>query len=455
MKSVLPTLAACALVAAAADAPIAGDWMGSLDAGGKTLRIALHLKHEAARWSGTFDSPDQAAFGIAMDQVDVDGNKLVWKMAASGIVYEGAFDPANGAISGTFSQGGGRFPLRFKHAAPPAPPLRPQEPKPPFPYVSEAVSYSNPQAEGVRLAGTLTKPKGPGKFPAVLLITGSGAQNRDEEIFGHKPFLVIADFLARHGIAVLRVDDRGYAESTGSFATATTADFATDVEAGVRFLLQRPDIDARHLGLLGHSEGGAIAPMVAVRMPEVAFLILLAGTGVPGDELIEAQSYHGALASGASEEAAKKTREIEHAILHIVKTETNAAARQAKLTALAAGTPGLQQTLQQQSASLNSPWFRYFLNYDPRPTLAGVKVPVLALNGAKDAQVDPAQNLPAIEAALRKGGNRDVTIKLMPGLNHLFQPCKTGEVSEYLSIEQTMAPVVLDLIADWIVRHVA
>ena len=455
MKSLLLTLAACALVAAAGDAPFAGDWMGSLDINGRTLRIAMHLKHEAARWSGTFDSPDQGATGLPMSQVDVDGNKLVWKMVAAGIVYEGAFDPASGAISGTFSQGGGNFPMQFKHAAPPAPPLRPQEPRPPFPYSSEAVSYPNPQAEGVRLAGTLTKPKGPGKFPAVLLITGSGAQNRDEEIFGHKPFLVIADFLARHGIAVLRVDDRGYAESTGNFATATTADFATDVEAGVRFLLKRPDIDAKHIGLLGHSEGGAIAPMVALRMPEVAFLILLAGPGVPGDELIEAQNYRGALASGASEEAAKQTREIEHAILEIIKTETDAAARQAKLTALAAGKPGLQQTLKQQSASLNSPWSRYFLNYDPRPTLAGVKVPVLALNGAKDSQVDPAQNLPAIEAALRKGGNRDVTIKLMPGLNHLFQPCKTGEVSEYLSIEQTMSPEVLDLIADWIAKHVA
>src|ERR1019366_4685701 len=180
-RSLVPR-AACALVAAAADAALAGDWMGSLDINGKTIRIALHLKHGDGRWSGTFDSPDQGATGIPMNQVDVDGNKLVWKMAAAGIVYEGAFDPASGAISGTFAQRGSKFPLQFKRAASPAPPLRPQEPKPPFPYVSEAVSYSNPQAEGVRLAGTLAKPKGPGKFPAVLLITGSGAQNRDEEI---------------------------------------------------------------------------------------------------------------------------------------------------------------------------------------------------------------------------------------------------------------------------------
>jgi uncharacterized protein len=300
MKSLLLTLAACALAAAAGDTPLAGDWMGSVDINGKPLRIALHLKHDDGRWSGTFDSLDQGARGLAMDQVDVDGNKLVWKMAAAGIVYEGAFDPATGEISGTLLQGGAKLPLHFKHGAPLPPLLRPQEPKPPFPYVSEAVSYLNPQAEGVRLAGTLTRPKGPGKFPAVLLITGSGAQNRDEEIFGHKPFLVIADFLTRRGIAVLRVDDRGTAESTGNFATATTADFATDVAAGVQFLLKRPEIDTQHIGLLGHSEGGAIAPMVAVRMPEVAFVILLAGTGVPGAEITEAQAYRGALASGVS-----------------------------------------------------------------------------------------------------------------------------------------------------------
>jgi pimeloyl-ACP methyl ester carboxylesterase len=454
MKSLLPTLAACALAAAAGDAPFAGDWMGTLDINGKPHRIALHLKHDDGRWSGNFDSLDQGARGIGMDQVEVDGNKLVWKMAAAGIVYEGAFDPASGAISGTLLQGGGKLPLQFKHAAPPPPLLRPQEPKAPFPYVSEAVSYPNPQAEGVRLAGTLTRPKGPGKFPAVLLITGSGAQNRDEEIFGHKPFLLIADFLTRHGIAVLRVDDRGTAESTGKFATATTADFATDVMAGVQFLLKRPEIDAKHIGLLGHSEGGAIAPMVAVRMPEVAFLILLAGTGVPGDETIVQQVYRGNLAGGASEESARQARELERAILNIVKAEPDAEAQQRKLMALAEATPGLQQILKAESPRLNSPWYRYFISHDPRPVLANVKIPVLALNGAKDTQVDAEQNLPAIEAALRKGGNRDVTIKLLPGLNHLFQQCKTGALAEYETIEQTMAPEVLDLIADWIAKRV-
>jgi hypothetical protein len=176
MRSLWLTVAACALAAAAGDAPFAGDWIGSLDINGSPLRIAFHLKHDGGRWTGTFDSLDQGARGIAMDQVEVDGNKLLWKMAAAGIVYEGAFDPATGEISGTLLQGGAKLPLAFKHTEPPAPLVRPQEPKPPFPYVSEAVSYPNPQAEGVRLAGTLTKPKGPGKFPAVLLITGSGPQ---------------------------------------------------------------------------------------------------------------------------------------------------------------------------------------------------------------------------------------------------------------------------------------
>jgi pimeloyl-ACP methyl ester carboxylesterase len=271
---------------------------------------------------------------------------------------------------------------------------------------------------------------------------------------GHKPFLLIADYLTRHGIAVLRVDDRGTAESTGKFATATTRDFATDVAAGVQFLLKRPEIDAKHIGLLGHSEGGAIAPMVAVRVPEVAFLVLLAGTGVPGDEILAQQLYRGNLAGGASEESAKQARELERAILNVVKTEPDAAALQGKLAALAGGNLALQQILKDQSAVLNSAWFRYFIGHDPRPVLANVKIPVLALNGSKDTQVDADQNLPAIEAALRKGGNRDVTVKLLPGLNHLFQQCETGAVPEYETIEQTMAPEVLDLIADWIAKRV-
>lgn len=429
--------------------------MGSLDINGNPIRIVLHLKHDDGRWSGTFDSRDQRASGIPMDQVAVDGNKLVWKMAGAGIVYEGVFDPATGTISGTLSQGSGKSALPFKRVAPPPPLIRPQEPKPPFPYVTEAVSYPNPQAEGVRLAGTLTRPKGPGKFPAVLLITGSGPQNRDDEMMGHKPFLLIADLLTRHGIAVLRVDDRGVAESTGRFATATTADFATDAAAGVRFLLQRPDIDPQHIGLLGHSEGGLVAPMVSVRMREVKFLVLLAAGGVPGDELIMEQKYRGNLLSGVPEEAARQARERDQAVLAIAKGEADPAARQAKLKALAEGTPALQKDLKVIAASMNSAWFLYFIRHDPRPVLANAKIPVLALNGAKDTQADAEQNLPAIEAALRKGGNRDVTIKLMPGLNHLFQQCNTGALSEYESIEQTMAPDVLDLIADWIAKRVA
>jgi pimeloyl-ACP methyl ester carboxylesterase len=455
MKSLLVTLAACALVAPAADAPFAGDWKGSLEINGTSIRINLHLKQEGGRWSGTFDSPDQNVTGIPMDRVEVDGDKLVWRMAGAGILYEGAFDAASGGISGTLTQGAGKLALTFQRMAPVAALVRPQEPKPPFPYVSETVSYPNPQAEGVRLAGTLTKPKGPGKFPAVLLITGSGPQNRDEEIKGHKPFLLLADFLTRRGIAVLRVDDRGVGESTGRFATATTADFATDVAAGVQFLLQRPEIDARHIGLLGHSEGGTIVPMVAVRVPEVAFVVLLAGGGVPGDELIAQQVYRGNLAEGASEESARQSRDLERAILTIIKAEPDIAAQRTKLAPLVEKTPALEPVLKSQLPGMNAPWYRYFIAHDPRPDLARVKVPVLALNGTKDTQVDAGQNLPAIETALRKGGNKDVTVKLMPGLNHLFQACRTGSLAEYESIEQTIAPEVLELIADWIGKHVA
>jgi len=312
------------------------------------------------------------------------------------------------------------------------------------------VAYDNPQAPGVRLAGTLTKPKGAGPFPAVLLITGSGAQNRDEELMGHKPFLVLADYLTRRGIAVLRVDDRGTAESTGNFKTATTQDFATDTMAGVRYLLGRPEIDKKRIGLIGHSEGGVIAPMVAVKMPEVAFIVMLAGSGVSGAQVIEDQVYQGNLLAGISPEAAAQNREFEHKILNIVMSDADP---EKKILALAEGNPALQDNLKRQIPAMRSPWYLYFLAYDPRPTLEKVKCPVLALNGSKDSQVSPELNLPAIEAALKKGGNRDATVQLVPGVNHLFQNAKTGAVSEYREIEETMSPKVLETIAAWIARH--
>ena len=398
------------------------------------------------------DAVDSGVKGIPLAVVAFANARLTFQVPTIAASYEGAFDPKSGAIDGTWSQSGIKLPLNLHRmtAGEAASPKRPQEPKPPFPYLAEDVAYDNPQAPGVRLAGTLTKPKGAGPFPAVLLITGSGAQNRDEELMGHKPFLVLADYLTRRGIAVLRVDDRGTAESTGNFKTATTQDFATDTMAGVRYLLGRPEIDKKRIGLIGHSEGGVIAPMVAVKMPEVAFIVMLAGSGVSGAQVIEDQVYQGNLLAGISPEAAAQNREFEHKILNIVMSDADP---EKKILALAEGNPALQDNLKRQIPAMRSPWYLYFLAYDPRPTLEKVKCPVLALNGSKDSQVSPELNLPAIEAALKKGGNRDATVQLVPGVNHLFQNAKTGAVSEYREIEETMSPKVLETIAAWIARH--
>jgi uncharacterized protein len=432
---------------------MAGDWQGAIRFNGADQQLAIHLKQSENGWTGSMDATSNGVNGIPLEDIRSADARLNFQVPRIQGSYEGVLDSKGGVISGTWSQGGLKLPLdlhRVSATAGPVAPNRPQEPKPPFPYVVENVAYDNPQGAGVRLAATFTKPKGDAPFTTVLLITGSGPQNRDEELMGHKPFLVLADYLTRRGVAVLRVDDRGIGESTGSFQAATTLDFATDTMAGVHYLLGRSDVDKKHIGLIGHSEGGVIAPMVAVKMPEVAFIVLLAGTGVPGAQVIEDQVYQANLLVGSSPETASNNREFEHKILSAAMSKTDP---EQKILALAEGNPELQNRLKGQIPGLRSPWYQYFLAYDPRPTLEQVKCPVLALNGSKDSQVSPELNLPAIQAALRKGGNPDVTAQIVPGVNHLFQTAKTGAVAEYHDIEETMSPKVLETIAAWVTKH--
>jgi pimeloyl-ACP methyl ester carboxylesterase len=281
-----------------------------------------------------------------------------------------------------------------------------------------------------------------------MLITGSGAQDRNESIVDHQPFLVLADHLTRKGIAVLRADDRGVGKSGGNFATATTVDFASDVEAGLAFLRSRREVDQQRLGLIGHSEGGMIAPMVAARNSAVHFIVLMAGPGVPGDEIIVEQARLISLASGMAPEIAQRGAEQQRSVLEIIKREKDASALEAalreRLTAL--GLPPAQIDLQLKA--LTAPWYRYFVSYDPAPSLAALTCPVLAINGEKDLQVPPAQNLPAIRRAL--ASNPSAQVEEIPGVNHLFQPAKTGLPAEYASTEETIAPAVLDRISNWI-----
>jgi fermentation-respiration switch protein FrsA (DUF1100 family) len=338
---------------------------------------------------------------------------------------------------------------------------RPHDPKKPFPYAAEEVVYEN-KAAGVKLAATLTLPKGAGPFPAVVLITGSGPQDRDETVAGHRPFLVLADYLTRRGIAVLRADDRGVGGSTGDVFKSTTADFADDALAGVAYLKGRKEVHPKQIGLLGHSEGGIAAPLAAVKSADIAFIVLLAGTGLPGEELLYLQGERVGRAAGAGEKELARGRALQEAFFAILKKEKDAAAvRKQLLAAVEAeraklsdeekkAAKGQEVALQAQLKMIQTPWFRYFLTHDPRPALRQVRCPVLALNGAKDVQVPSKENLGAIEKALREGGNKDFTVKELPGLNHLFQTCKTGGIAEYGTIEETIAPAVLDLVADWV-----
>jgi hypothetical protein len=424
--------------------------LGVLTFNGVNLRIALHIKSADAGLTGTMDSLDQGAKGIPLDHVAFADRKLSLRIAALQASYEGTLEADGKSISGTFTQGGVSIPLNLKPTSGPVELKRPQEPKPPFPYTAEEVGYDNGD---VHLAGTFTKPRGDRPCTAVLLITGSGQQNRDEELFGHKPFVLLADYLTRRGIAVLRVDDRGIGGSTGNFQTSTTEDFATDVTAGVKYLLSRSDVDHKHVGLIGHSEGAIIAPMVAAKMPQVAFIVMLAGTVLPGDQIVPEQTYQANTLAGATPEQAAQARDFEAKLLAIDVTEKDPEQREKKMLALADGHPAVQKTLRAQMSALQSPWYRFFLAYDPRPALTKVKCPVLALDGSKDTQVDAAKNIPLIQAALAEGGNQDVTARIVPGVNHLFQDANTGALSEYATIEQTIAPQVLETIAAWIEKR--
>lgn len=440
---------------AAPASSIDGSWLGTLNAGAAKFRLLFQITNTPEGLQATLNSLDQGGGAIPASSVKRDGAKLTIEMKSIDGSFSGTLDKEMTTIDGTWSQHGNSLPLtlkktdaqKMKAAAP-----RPQDPKKPYPYHAEDVAYQNTSAPGVELAATLTLPQGKGPFPAVVLITGSGPQDRDEALLGHRPFLVLSDYLTRHGIAVLRADDRGVAQSTGNFSTATTADFATDTEAGIAYLKTRPEINQHKIGLIGHSEGGMIAPMIAARNHDVAFIVMMAGTGVPGDAVLAEQTKLILMADGASQEMAENQKTAELEITALVKQETNSAALEKKLREKFSG----QFTEAQLSASImqmNSAWMRYFIAYDPAVALSKATCPVLVLNGEKDLQVPPKQNLPAIRKALEAGGNKHFEVVELPGLNHLFQTAKTGSPSEYAQIEETIAPVVLETMANWILKQ--
>lgn len=387
-----------------------------------------------------------------------ENNLLTLKHDAATIVYTGELK--DGIIAGTFKQGGQSFPMDLKReAAEKVTVKRPQEPVQPYPYLAEEVVFEN-AAANARLAGTLTLPKSGGPFTVAVLISGSGPQNRDEELLGHKPFLVLSDYLTRNGIAVLRYDDRGTASSTGNFSLATTEDLATDAEAAIAYLKTRKEINPEKIGLIGHSEGGMIAPLVASRSKDVAFIVMMAGTGMRGSSLLPLQSELISKAAGIPEADLAKGKEINARLFDMVAKSKDPEKLQLQVTtylnSVVKDLPANEKPqgmsdedlVKTQVNQLCSPWMLFFLNYNPIPALKKVKCPVLAINGEKDLQVPPKENLGPIKKALKK--NKSVTIIEFPGMNHLFQECTTGSPNEYAQIEETLSPKMLKVVGDWV-----
>ncbi|MBL7733382.1 MAG: alpha/beta fold hydrolase [Chitinophagaceae bacterium] len=446
----------------------AGSWEGKLNVG-MELRVVFHIKEEKGVFSSTVDSPDQDAFGIGTDATTVSGNDIKIEMGDLKAVFEGKM-VNDSTIEGEFTQGVA-LPLTLTRTTKvQKAPLRPQLPVPPFPYKSEDVTYTNTD-KTITFGATITIPEGKGPFPAVLLITGSGPQDRDESLMGHKPFAVLADHLTRKGFVVLRTDDRGTNKSTGDFNKATSADFAEDAEAGVNYLISRTETDPKKVGLIGHSEGGMIAPMVAAKRKDIGFIVLMAGPGVPVIELMAEQNAAILRSGGVDTDAANGIKDAfktlaqhiisaptkEEALAGSVKITEDWAARQSPqmLKDLELETPEKRKVyVTQMVISFQTPWFQYFMKFNPEIYLEKLSCKILAINGSEDVQVISSQNLPGIEKSLKKSKSKNYEIKELAGLNHLFQRCNTCTVEEYSKLEETMAPEALDTISNWLLKNV-
>ena len=445
--------------AASAQAGIEGLWGGTLDVGVK-LRLVLKISRTAdGKLKATVDSVDQAANDLPVDTISFQDGILKFEMKRLLASYVGTLSKDGTQLTGQFTQNG-PFPLDFKRITSTSELelKRPQNPRKPYPYDETEVSYENKQ-DHVKLAATLTVPRGNGPFPAVVLITGSGPEDRNETVFGHQPFLVLADYLTRRGIAVLRADDRGVGGSEKGSPNDTSENYAGDALAGIEFLKTRKEINPKQIGLIGHSEGGMIAPMAAANSSDVAFIVLMAGPGIQGDRLLVMQN--GLISGVECANGVKRSMAEQQKLLALVLEEKDPAVIKQKLQELnkqraAAARSKLAAQLaaaEAQTIEISKPWFRFFLTYDPRPVLMKVHVPVLAINGEKDLQVPAREDLEAIDQALKDGGNRDYKIVLLSGLNHLFQTSQTGSPTEYSAIEETVAPLALQTIGDWIVAH--
>jgi uncharacterized protein len=462
-SSILLLLLSPAIIIAQVTVPsVAGEWMGRLDAGPVELRIVLSVQRtDDGALRGTFNSVDQGA-KMAVETISFLNRTLRFALPKIDGTYEGTMTADGGKIEGVWSQGGRQIPLTLERQSKPFALVRPQTPQPPFPYDSLSVEVHNSR-DRVTLGCTLLVPHGRGPFPAALFLTGSGAQDRNETLLGHEPFRVIADHLGRHRIASLRCDDRGVGTSGGNVFMVTMDELAGDVQAALEFLADRPEIDDSEIGLIGHSEGALLAPLVASRQNSVDFMVLLAPPGVPMEQVLLNQARKSMRLRGISEPLISRILQVQSEELKLVKDRSvtrdelvaRLRAREKKLHARLTAdelrrlevTP---ETTEQAVQRVATPWFRSLIRQNPADHLSRLDLPVLALLGEKDVQISPKENAAAVEGALRAAPTSDYTVKVLPGLNHLFQHAATGALSEYGTIEETIAPEVLELVTEWI-----
>lgn len=448
---------------------ITGIWNGGLSINGNALPLVFTITKSGTQLSSTFDSPAQNAFGINTGATELKNDSLVIRIPLINGSYTGKWNGAD-SIYGTFQQGNFKAPmvlLKSKEGKASKPEIkRPQTPQPPFDYSVEEITYSN-QEGTVQFGGTLTLPKNKKDFPAVILISGSGSQDRDGSMFNHKIYWVLADHLTKSGIGVLRVDDRGMGKTSlgPNPAQLTSEDFAKDVEAGLAYLQSRKEINAKKLGLIGHSEGGMIAPMVAARNKNVAFITLLAGPGVPGYEIWNGQMRRNFIKPNLNPEDYNIAADLVNKMNSPFRFSTSADTIKKKMEAVYADWKATNSTIDENKLFLATGinpyktlvnqfasglvWLQYFLNYEPFENLSKVKLPVLAINGSYDIQVLANENINGIDKALKKAGNKQYEVKIIPSLNHLFQTAQKPEQS-YENIEESIAQIALEKISNWI-----
>lgn len=456
-KSLFLIACSFASVSAFAQNSFEGKWSGTLKIQTVELGLIFNLEKNGGDWTATMDSPNQGAKGIPVKEVRIEEDSIFLAIPDISFAYKG-MKINDAQINGSFEQYGKSYDLNLSKGALMASNKKAQEPSEPYPYHTEEVNFTN-QIDNVILSGTLSLPKEKGTCPAVILVSGSGPQDRDEALLGHKPFLVLSDYLTKNGFAVLRYDDRGFGKSTGNYSASNSSDFAKDAYAAVQYLKTRKEINKKKIGIIGHSEGGIIATKLAAEYKDVAFIVLLAGPGMSGDQILLQQQEVIGKASGAPDSLVSQSLAANKKIFDIIKSSKDTVVIRSRINTYLSNiyNDGLlpaeegktkEEVVREKSNEILSPWIIYFVQYDPQADLKRIKQPVLALVGSKDCQVIAKYNLPALKTALEN--NKKAKILEMVGLNHLFQTAVTGMPEEYATIEETMSPAALETITEWL-----